>query len=120
MAASLSAIGAAPELDCRSSIVIDPHAVGTAQHPQLVSQAMENIVPIIIADAPEMLIELCGVSLLERLLRILQRLGFRHAIIVSSTPDIVGAELANHSWARENIIEHLDPRANDHATAQFL
>src|SRR5438874_12855757 len=120
MAESLPVIGAAPELDCRSSIVIDPHAVGTAHHPQLVSQAMENIVPIIVADAPETLIELCGVSLLERLLRILQRLGFRHAIVVSSTPEIVGAELANHSWARENIIAHVVPRANGHVTAQFL
>src|SRR2546423_11520986 len=107
MAESLPAIGAAAELDCRSRVVIYPPAVGTAQHPQLVSQAMENIVPIIIADAPETLTELCGVSLLERLLRILQRLGFRHAIVVSSTPEIVGAELANHSWARENIIAHL-------------
>jgi hypothetical protein len=42
---------------------------------------MENIVPIIIADAPETLMELCGVSLLERLLRILQRLGFNRAIV---------------------------------------
>ena len=81
---------------------------------------MENVVPIIIADAPETLIELCGVSLLERLLRILQRLGFRHAIVVSGTPEIVGAELANHSWARENIIAHLVPRGNGHVTPQVL
>jgi hypothetical protein len=27
---------------------------------------MENILPILIADAPEALIELCGISLLER------------------------------------------------------
>ena len=65
---------------------------------------MENILPILIADAPEALIELCGVNLLERLLRILQRLGFRSAIVFSTTPEIVGAELAKRSWAREQII----------------
>ena len=62
---------------------------------------MENILPILIADAPEALTELCGVNLLERLLRILQRLGFRSAIVFSTTPEIIGAELAKRSWARE-------------------
>ena len=65
---------------------------------------MENILPILIADAPEALIELCGVNLLERLLRILQRLGFRSAIVFSTTPEIIGAELAKRSWARQQII----------------
>ncbi len=52
---------------------------------------MENILPILIADAPEALMELCGVNLLERLLRILQRLGFRRAIVFS----FVGARKSN-------------------------
>src|SRR5580765_8569179 len=64
---------------------------------------MENILPIIIADAPEALTELCGVNLLERLLRILQRLGFRRATVLSTTPEIIGAELRKGSWAREQI-----------------
>ena len=81
---------------------------------------MENILPILIADAPEALIELCGVNLLERLLRILQRLGFRRAIVFSTTPEIVGAELAKHSWAREQVIADLVPRANGPLTAQLL
>jgi phosphatidylglycerophosphate synthase len=68
---------------------------------------MENILPILIADAPEALIELCGVNLLERLLRILQRLGFRSAIVFSTTPEIIGAELAKRSWARDEIIVHV-------------
>jgi len=63
----------------------------------LTSTAMEKILPILIADAPEALGELCGVNLLERLLRILQRLGFRRAIVFSSTPEIVGADLAKRS-----------------------
>jgi 1L-myo-inositol 1-phosphate cytidylyltransferase / CDP-L-myo-inositol myo-inositolphosphotransferase len=68
---------------------------------------MENILPILIADAPEALTELCGVNVLERLLRILQRLGFRSAIVFSATPEIIGAELAKRSWARQQIIVHL-------------
>ena len=68
---------------------------------------MENTLPILIADAPGALMELCGVNLLERLLRILQRLGFRRAIVFSTTPEIVGTELSKRSWARDQIIVHL-------------
>jgi phosphatidylglycerophosphate synthase len=81
---------------------------------------MENILPILIADAPGALMELCGVNLLERLLRILQRLGFRRAIVFSTTAEIVGAELAKHSWAREQITAHLVPRGIGPLTAQLL
>src|SRR5438874_989397 len=63
---------------------------------------MDNVLPVLIANAPEALIELCGVNLLERLLRILQRLGFRRAVVFSTTPDIVGAELARRSSTRRN------------------
>ena len=68
---------------------------------------MENVLPILIADAPEALTELCGVTLVERLLRILQRLGFRGAVVFSTTPGIVGAELAKRSWARDQINAHV-------------
>jgi phosphatidylglycerophosphate synthase len=81
---------------------------------------MENILPILIADAPEALIEVCGVNFLERLLRILQRLGFRSAIVFSTTPEIVGPQLAKRSWAREKVIVDLVPRANEPLTAQLL
>src|SRR5436305_7633354 len=81
---------------------------------------MEKILPILIADAPEALTELCGVNLLERLLRILQRLGFRRAIVFSTTPEIVGAELAKRSWAREQITVHLAPDAIGSLTAHLL
>jgi 1L-myo-inositol 1-phosphate cytidylyltransferase / CDP-L-myo-inositol myo-inositolphosphotransferase len=81
---------------------------------------MENILPILIADAPEALTELCGVNLLERLLRILQRLGFRSAIVFSTTPEIVGAELAKRSWARQQVIANLVPRANEPLTPQLV
>ncbi|TMP91560.1 MAG: hypothetical protein E6L07_13355 [Verrucomicrobia bacterium] len=81
---------------------------------------MENIVPILIADAPGALMELCGVNLLDRLLRILQGLGFRRAIVFSTMPEIIGAELAKHSWAREKVVVHLVPRAIGPFTAQLL
>ncbi len=64
---------------------------------------MDDTLPILVADAPDALAELCGVNLLERLLRILQRLGFRRAIVFSSTLEIIGTELAKPSWARQEI-----------------
>jgi phosphatidylglycerophosphate synthase len=81
---------------------------------------MENILPILIADAPEALIELCGVNLLERLLRILQRLGFRSAIVFSTTREIIGAELAKRSWARDQIIVRLVSGAIGPLTSQLV
>jgi phosphatidylglycerophosphate synthase len=81
---------------------------------------MENILPIIVADAPEALTELCGVNLLERLLRILQRLGFRSAIVFSTTPEIIGAELAKRSWARQQITTQLVPTAAKPVTAHWV
>ena len=81
---------------------------------------MENVLPILVADAPDALTELCGVNLLERLLRILQRLGFRRAIVFSSTPEIIGAELAKRSWAREQITPQLVPTAAKPVTARRI
>ncbi len=81
---------------------------------------MENILPILIADAPEALTELCGVNLLERLLRILQRLGFRSAIVFSTTPEIIGAELAKRSWARDQIVARLVSSAIGPLTPQLV
>jgi phosphatidylglycerophosphate synthase len=81
---------------------------------------MENILPILIADAPEALTELCGVNLLERLLRILQRIGFRSAIVFSTTPEIIGAELAKRSWARQQIIVHLASGRIGRLTSQLV
>ena len=81
---------------------------------------MENALPILVADAPDALTELCGVNLVERLLRILQRLGFRRAIVFSSTPEIIGSELAKRSWAREQIATQLVPTSGKPITAQRI
>jgi phosphatidylglycerophosphate synthase len=81
---------------------------------------MQNILPILIADAPEALIELCGVNLLERLLRSLQRLGFRRALVFSGTPEIIGAELKKRSWAREQLTAEIVSSAIKAVTVQLL
>ncbi|MCA1659934.1 MAG: CDP-alcohol phosphatidyltransferase family protein [Verrucomicrobiaceae bacterium] len=58
---------------------------------------------VISADAPDALIEVCGLSLLERLLRNLQRLGLREVTIASSTPAEIEAHLRQPSWARTEV-----------------
>src|ERR1700680_4861016 len=61
-------------------------------------------VPIVIlADHPRALVELCGISTLERLLRTLQRGGRERAIVLSSTPEPIGQALARPSWARAEL-----------------
>ena len=57
----------------------------------------------ILAEAPGALMELCGVSMLERLLRTLQRVGVREAVIVSSTSEALEKELAKFSRFRTGI-----------------
>jgi 1L-myo-inositol 1-phosphate cytidylyltransferase / CDP-L-myo-inositol myo-inositolphosphotransferase len=67
---------------------------------------------IVLADAPDALIKLCGISLLERLLRTLQRCGFKTALISSSTPEPIAAELARPSWARADLEWEVHARAS--------
>ncbi|MDQ6938924.1 MAG: CDP-alcohol phosphatidyltransferase family protein [Verrucomicrobiota bacterium] len=65
---------------------------------------------VIFANAPEALTELCGVSLLERQLRILQRLGFEHAMIVSETPNEISAAIEPPTWARSGLATQIISR----------
>ena len=95
-------------------------AAGSTLHPPLDSRPMGNVLPILIADDPEALVELCGVNLLERLLRILQRLGFRRALVLSTTPEIIRAEVAKRSWAREKVIVYVVPGATGPLTPQLV
>ena len=57
----------------------------------------------ILAEAPGALVELCGVTMLERLLRTLQRVGAGEVDILSSTPEELEAELAMPSQFRSEI-----------------
>jgi phosphatidylglycerophosphate synthase/molybdopterin-guanine dinucleotide biosynthesis protein A len=58
---------------------------------------------IILADSPAALAELCGISLLERLLRTLQRLGLTKTIVLSAAPDLLAQHLANPSLHRAKV-----------------
>jgi len=58
---------------------------------------------IILAESPEALVVLFGISFVERLLRMVQRLGFRDAVILSSSPDDIAAHLSRPSWARAEV-----------------
>ena len=58
---------------------------------------------IITAEADRALVPLCGISLLERLLRILQRLGVSRVTIVSPTADAIRSHIEPPSWARADV-----------------
>jgi len=58
---------------------------------------------LIIADSPEALTDLCGISLLERMRRIALHLGFREAMILSNSVKSVVAHVANESWRRADV-----------------
>lgn len=75
---------------------------------------MEPLRPqlVILANAPHALCALFGISLLERLLRVVQRLGFREAIILSNSPDEIEAHLAKPSWARADVALSFRPRGS--------
>ena len=66
---------------------------------------------VILADPPDALCLLFGISLLERLLRIVQRLGFREAIILSNSPEEAAAHLRKPSWARADVALSFRPRS---------
>ncbi|HMG74977.1 MAG TPA: hypothetical protein VK582_15860, partial [Pyrinomonadaceae bacterium] len=67
---------------------------------------------VILADCPGALIELCGISTLERLLRTLQRCGIERATILSSTSERIADELARPSWPRAQLGLTLRTRPN--------
>src|SRR5215472_16423673 len=53
---------------------------------------------LIVADLPEALTELCGISLWERMRRIALQLGFHEALILSNSVKAVTTHFANESW----------------------
>lgn len=59
---------------------------------------------LIVADSPEALTDLCGISLLERMRRIALQLGFREAMILSNSVKAVAAHVANESWHRADVL----------------
>ncbi len=68
---------------------------------------------LILADSPDAFVELFGISMLERLLRVAQRLGFRQALILSKTPAAIAEHLAKPSWARAEVALDFRRRETD-------
>jgi phosphatidylglycerophosphate synthase len=58
---------------------------------------------VILAEPPTALVELCGISLIERLLRTLERCKLSRAIILTSTPEILEKNLAPRSRFRSGL-----------------
>ena len=58
---------------------------------------------IILVDKAVALTELCGLTILERLLRNLSRCGINQAIVLADRPDIVSAQVAVRSRARPQL-----------------
>ncbi len=84
-------------VDLRSKSAVSTNYDGRSrpQLPQLVSSKITMAYEcVILADCPGALIELCGISTLERLLRTLQRCGIERATILSSTSERIAEELA--------------------------
>lgn len=75
---------------------------------------------VILADSPSALIKLCGISALERLLRTVQRCGFKRAIILSDTPEPIAKELGKPSWARAELDLRIRARPAGPVTMQQL
>ncbi len=75
---------------------------------------------ILLADAPEALVEVCGITLLERLLRMAQRLDFPRTRVISATPEVIKGELARPSWPRDKIVVDIVGRPAGPVTPEML
>jgi phosphatidylglycerophosphate synthase len=71
---------------------------------------------IVLAESPGALAELGGISLLERLLRLLQRLGLKKTIVLTATPDLFADHLANPSPHRAKVAIDLRRHAGGQAS----
>ena len=58
---------------------------------------------LVVADLPQALTDLCGISLLERMRRTALHLGFREATILSNSNESVTEHFARQSWHRKDI-----------------
>ena len=75
---------------------------------------------IIVADSPDALIELCGISLIERLLRTLQRSGLKKAVVLSATPKEIMQHLARPLPHRAKVALEIRSRASGPLTVEQL
>jgi len=59
---------------------------------------------LILADSPDALTDLCGISLLERLCRIVGKLGFAEAMILSNSVESIAVRAGKSSWRRGEVV----------------
>ena len=71
---------------------------------------------LILADSPDALTDLCGISLLERLRRIVRKLGFGEAIILSNSVEIMARHAGQSSWHRGEIALKFHERKTEEVT----
>jgi phosphatidylglycerophosphate synthase len=58
---------------------------------------------VVLADSPGALVEFCGITALERLLRTLQRCGITRITVLSCTSEQFGEQLSRPSWPRAEL-----------------
>ena len=75
---------------------------------------------IVLADSPGALVKLCGISTLERLLRTLQRCGYKHAFVSSNTPELIEQKVARPSWPRSELEATTHARPTGPLTIQYI
>jgi phosphatidylglycerophosphate synthase len=75
---------------------------------------------VVLAEVPGAFEMVCGITLLERLLRTLERVGVRHATVLTSDPARAGAELARPSWARAGVAVKVVGRAPEPVSLEAL
>ena len=75
---------------------------------------------IVFTEGAGALVEVCGISILERLLRTLQRCGFRSTIILSRTPELLGDHISRPSWARLDLTVTVCKSSSEAATASDI
>jgi 1L-myo-inositol 1-phosphate cytidylyltransferase / CDP-L-myo-inositol myo-inositolphosphotransferase len=72
---------------------------------------------LIVADLPEALTDLCGISLLERMRRVALQLGFHDAMILSNSVKAVATHLANEPWRNRDLSLTFRERTGANASA---
>jgi phosphatidylglycerophosphate synthase len=79
---------------------------------------MKDTLPalLILADSPDALTDLCGISLLERLRRIVRKLGFGEAMILSNSVEIMARHAGQSSWYRGEIALKFHERKTEEVT----
>jgi phosphatidylglycerophosphate synthase len=101
------------DLRSKSAVFTNYDRRGRPQFQQLVSSKITMAHEcVVLADCPGALVELCGISTLERLLRTLQRCGIERATILSSASERLAEELARPSWPRAQLALALRTRPN--------